>query len=141
MSQENVETVRSICAAWGRGEFGSAEWAHPEIDYVIAGGPAPGHWTGLAGMAEGWRSWLDAFEGFRGEPEEIREVNGERVLALVLFSGLGRTSGLDLEETQSRGANLFHFRGGKVTSLVTYVNRDEALEAVGLSEQDAHADS
>jgi ketosteroid isomerase-like protein len=141
MSQENVETVRSICAAWGRGEFGSAEWAHPEIDYVIAGGPAPGHWTGLAGMAEGWRSWLDAFEGFRGEPEEIREVNGERVLALVLFSGLGRTSGLDLEETQSRGANLFHFRGGKVTSLVTYVNRDEALEAVGMSDQDAHADS
>ncbi len=134
MSQENVEIVRSICAAWERGDFSPAEWAHPEIEYVIADGPAPGDWTGLAGMAEGWRSWLNAFEDFRAEGAEVRELEGERVLALVQFRGRGRTSGLDVGQTQTKGANLFHLRGGKVTRLVTYMDRERALEAVGLSE-------
>ena len=33
------------------------------------------------------------------------------------------------------------FRDGKVLRMRTYASRREALEAVGLSEQDAHADS
>ena len=132
MSVENVEIVRSICAAWERGDFSSAEWAHPEIEYVIEDGPTPGRWMGLAGLKEGWRSWLNAFEDFRAEADEFRELEGERVLALVQFSGRGRASGLDVGQTASKGANLFHLRGGKVTRLVTYVDRERALKAIGL---------
>ena len=53
-ARENVELVRSVCSAWGRGDYSSIEWAHPEIEFAIADGPSPGKWTGLAGMAEGW---------------------------------------------------------------------------------------
>ncbi len=134
MSQENVEIVRSICAAWERGDFSSAEWAHREIEYVIADGPTPGSWIGQAGMVEGWRSFLDAWEDFRAEAEEFRELEGGRVLALVQFRGRGRASGLDVGQMQSRGANLFHLRDGKVTRLSTYMNRERALEAAGLRE-------
>ena len=70
MSQENVELVRSICAAWDRGQYGAVEWAHPDIEFVIVVGPQPGTWAGLAGMAEGWRAWLSAWEDFSQEAAE-----------------------------------------------------------------------
>ena len=38
---ENVDLVRSIFAQWELGEYGSVEWAHREIDFVVADGPVP----------------------------------------------------------------------------------------------------
>src|SRR5512132_905256 len=108
MSQENVELVRSMYAAWEGGDYSSAEWAHPEIEYVFADGPTPGKWTGLVGMAEGWRGFLDAWEEFRTEVDEYRELDGERVLVLVHFSARGKTSGLELGQIRTKGASLFH---------------------------------
>jgi ketosteroid isomerase-like protein len=140
MSQENVELVRSIYADWERGDFSSAEWAHPEIEFVIAEGPTARSWTGLAGMAEGYRDFLSAWEEWRVEAEEICEIDGERVLVLSHFGGRGKTSGLELG-TRMKGAELFHVREGKVTRLILYGVREHVLADLGLSEQDAHAES
>jgi ketosteroid isomerase-like protein len=127
----NLELVRSIFADWQRGDFSSADWAHPEIEFSIADGPAPGSWKGLAEMATGWREFLSAWEDFHAdEVDEYRELDGERVLALQRFTVRGKTSGLDLR--RMRGANLFHIRGGKVTRLVLYWNREHALADLGL---------
>ena len=141
MSQENLELVRSIYAAWERGDFRAAEWAHPEIEYVGADGPEAGSWTGLAGMAEGFSSWLRAWEDFCLEAEEYRELDGDRVLVLDRLSGRGKTSGLELGQLRAAGAWLLHLRDGKVTRMVRYLGRERAFADLGLSEQDAHADS
>ena len=56
------------------------------------------------------------------------------MLALMHFGGLGKTSGLKVEDIQMKGANLFHLRDGKVTRLVTYWDRERAFADVGLEE-------
>jgi ketosteroid isomerase-like protein len=126
--------VRSLYAAWERGDFSSAEWAHPEIEYVIADGPSPGTWTGWSGMAESTRDFLSAWADYRAEVEGYRELNGERVLVLIRMHGRGKTSGLDLGKLQPKGAHLVHVREGKVTKLARYFDRENALADLGLKE-------
>jgi hypothetical protein len=92
----NVDLVRSIFGAWERGDFSSVEWADPEIEFVITESPSPGTWTGLAGMAEGYREWLHAWEDVHVQANEYRDLDGERALVLLHFSGRGKTSGLEV---------------------------------------------
>ena len=133
MTSANLDLVRSIYADWERGDFGSAEWAHPEIEYVRADGPTPGRWRGLHGMRDGVRDFLSAWEGFRFEIEECRDLDGERVLALMHFSARGKTSGLDVGDAWTKGASVFHIRHGKVTRQVFYFDREHALSDLGLT--------
>jgi ketosteroid isomerase-like protein len=128
-----VELVRSIFAAWERGDYSSADWADPEIEWVLADGPSPGSWTGLVGMAEGWRSFLSAWEEFRNEAEEFRELDPERVVVLHRHSGRGKTSGLDLQWMQTQAASLFQLRAGKVIRVVHYLDRQRAFADLGLA--------
>jgi ketosteroid isomerase-like protein len=130
----NVDLVRSIYAAWERGDWSSAKWAHPAIEYSIADGPTPGSWKGVAGLAEGWREWLSAWEEVCVEAEEFRELDDERVLVLHDYSGRGKTSGLELGQMRAKGAALYHIRGGKVTKLVGYFDREHAFADLGLKE-------
>jgi ketosteroid isomerase-like protein len=130
----NLDLVRSIYAAWERGDFSSTEWAHPDIEFVLPDGPDPGTWRGLAVMAKAWRSRLGAWEDFRVEAEEFRELDGERVLVLYHLSGRGKTSGLEIGQVGAKGADLLHVRDGKVTRLVPYWDRERAFADLGLQE-------
>jgi ketosteroid isomerase-like protein len=130
----NLDLVRSVYADWERGDLSSAEWADPEIEFVIADGPSPGQWTGVSGMAQGTRDILSAWDDLRIHAEEYRELDDGRVLALDHGIGRGRTSGLDIGQMRTKGASLFHLRDGKVTRLVSYLDRDRALADLGLKE-------
>ena len=131
---ENLDVVGSIYAAWERGDFSSAEWADPEIELVTVGGPEPGTWKGLAGVGEFTRDFLAAWSDIRLVADEYREVDEERVVVFLHYSGSGNTSGLDLTEVGSGHANLFHICGGKVTKYIVYWDRDRALADLGLKE-------
>jgi ketosteroid isomerase-like protein len=131
---ENLDLVRSIYADWERGDFSSAGWAHPAIQFVMVGGPDPGTWTGVDGMATGWFRFLEAWEDFHVEAQQHRELDPTRVLALIRRSGRGRVSRLAVEQMQSLAADVFHVLDGKVMQLVHYWDRDRALTDLGLRE-------
>lgn len=133
MASGNLEFVRSLYADWERGDYSSAEWAAPDIEYVVADGPTPGRWTGLGGMADGTREFLSAWENYRAEVEEYRELDDERVLIFLTYRGRGKLSGVELEQVGGKGAHVVHIRNGKVTRLVRYLIRDHALTDLGLS--------
>ncbi len=135
MTSANVELVRSICADWERGDFSSAGWADPEIQYVIADGASPGSWTGLAGMAAAWRDVVNTVQDYRVVVDECRELDDERVLVFTQRSGHGRTSGVDLGQMGNQSVSVFHVRGGKVTRFVLYFDRDRALADLGLASE------
>jgi ketosteroid isomerase-like protein len=137
MVPANVDVVRSMYAAWERGDFSSTAWAYPEAELIFADGPSPGRWAGPAGLAEGWRNWLSAWEDFRVEAEEYRELDDERVLVLNYFSAHGKTSGLGIGQMRTQGAGLFHVRLGKVTRLVLYWDSERALAELGLAPKPA----
>jgi len=133
MSSANLHLVRSINAAWERGDWSSAQWADPDIEFVVVDGPTPGSWTGLAGMAHAFRDWLSAWDEYRVETDDYRELDDERVLALTRSTAHGKAGALVVGQMRARGAVLYHLSGGKVTRLVCYWDRERALADVGLA--------
>ena len=131
---ENLDLVRSIYGAWERGDFTSGEWADPGIEFVVKGGLATGTWTGLPAMAKRSRDLQEVWEEFRMHGDEYRELDEDRVLVFFTGRGRGKTSGIDVEQLRTQGANLFHVRDGTVTKLVLYYDRATALADLGIEE-------
>ena len=84
-------------------------------------------------MANSFRNFLNAWEGFRVAADDYRELDNERVLVLVQFSGRGKTSGVELGQMRTKGAHVFQVRNGKVTRLIQYLDADRALADLGLA--------
>jgi ketosteroid isomerase-like protein len=132
VTSANLDLVQMVHARWERGDFDSADWADPEIEYVVVDGPDPGSWSGPAEMAKAFGGILSAWEQWSVEADEYRELDADRVLVLEHFSARGRTSGLEAGHIGSEVASLFHIRGGKVAKLVQYWDPQRALAELGL---------
>jgi ketosteroid isomerase-like protein len=131
---DNLDVVRSIFADWERGDFRRADWADPDIEFTIADGPDPSLSRGLAGMANALRARPSAFTDFRVEADEYRAIDDERVLVLNhAVGGRGKTSGHQLPSIAVPGADLFYVKGGKVTRLVVYFDREHGFADLGLA--------
>jgi ketosteroid isomerase-like protein len=131
---ENLDLARSIYDAWGRGDFSSLDWAHPEVEYVIVDGVEPGVWEGRAEMARAVHKILDLWEHPRIEADEYRELDESRVFVLNHLNARGKTSGVDIGGMLRNGAAVLHIRDRKVTKYVSYWDRARALSDLGLAE-------
>ena len=141
MSQENVVIVRSIYAAWGRGDYSRTPSGRiPKLNGSLAPmGRRPAEGQVWPGWQRTRSKFIRDFEEVHHQADEYIELDHERVLVLQHLLGRGKTSGVDLEQVPSHGgAVLFHLRDGKVTRIVGYFEREGALADVGLSKQDAH---
>jgi hypothetical protein len=130
-----LHLVHSILVEWERGHFGSVDWAHPQIEYAIVDDPGSPAGRGVPAMRRAWREFLAAWNDYRVEAHEYRELDDERVLVMLRAHGRGKTSGIEIGATTGtrKSANVFHIRGGKVTRLASYFDRDRALADEGLA--------
>jgi uncharacterized protein len=140
MSQENIELVRRMLDIYNERSFAeNAELIDPEIVWDLSRVELPegASYTGRLELSGFVETWEEGFESEHVEAEEILDA-GDRVVVLVRHRGRGRFSGIDVDQTY---AMVWTLRDGRAARMDLYPTRAQALEAVGLSEQDAHADS
>jgi ketosteroid isomerase-like protein len=140
MSQENLELVRAGIRAMESGDLDQiVAGADPQVEFVNPPyALEPGTRTGPEGLRAGLAGMLDAFEELRVDVDRYIDLD-QRVVALGSFSGRGRGSGAQFSP-QPFGL-VFSFRDGRLVRYEWYWKPSDALEAVGVPEQDAHADT
>jgi 2-(1,2-epoxy-1,2-dihydrophenyl)acetyl-CoA isomerase len=131
-----VEDLARSDYDWFNREHESPPTWHPEGEYINAR-EDPDHAVhrGIDAIRKHVQGWVDSYPDLRVEPLEIRS-NGNRVFVWVRFTGHGAESGASVEMEL---ANVVTYEDGRIRRLEEYSDRAEALEAIGLSEQEAHA--
>ena len=130
MSQENVEIVRRAYAA-----FNGREWdavfrdMHPDFEMTTKRGPNAGTHRQRADAQGFAEDYLEAFDDATAEPEQFYP-SGDKVV--VVITRRGKPKGADVEMVVRNG-HLWTLRDGRIFSMETFPNPDDALEAVGLS--------
>jgi ketosteroid isomerase-like protein len=139
MSQENIDAVRSIYSEWGKGNFrAGVDLYDPLVLFVpFPDFPAAKHYLGRDGVREFMRDFLAAWTNLTMAAEDVIEA-GDSVVVTTRWRGVGKGSGA---QTEKRVFDVWTFRGRTVTRVEFFLDRAEALEAVGLSHQEPHADS
>jgi ketosteroid isomerase-like protein len=137
MSQENVEIVRHIVDGWARGDFSETDGFHPDVEFELVDWPERARAQGMDAMRRTWYATLSAWDDYRSPAVDFIE-SGPHVVVTVHLHARGKTSGAVVDADT---AAVFTMDAGKVVRLALYWDRTKALEAVGLSEQDAHANS
>jgi ketosteroid isomerase-like protein len=137
MSQENVEIVRGHFEDTNARRFDSAMRTYdPDVQLIVSEDVAvdPGVYRGADAVGEWFGSWFRTFaHDYQLEIAELIPVN-DAVVVAVDHHAVGRRSGVEVE---TRYYNAYWIRRGKITRVAVFRERLDALEAVGLSEQDA----
>ncbi len=135
MPPGNADILRRLFDAFNRQDAAAVrelwttdcEW-RPAI---IGGGVLEGAvFNGHSGLGEFMRIQGDTWESVNASPVTIREIDN-RVLVEVQLRAVGRASGAPVDQITW---NVFEIRDGKVASGRSHTSREDALEALDLSE-------
>jgi uncharacterized protein len=85
---------------------------------------------GREAVMRDWQRTFDSFEEFLIEIEECRDL-GDELLLLLRYRGRGRGSGVTVDAPM---AHVVTIKNGKLLRLRQFLDRRQALEAVGLRE-------
>ena len=132
MSQENVEIVRGIYTVPDGITGAASERLAPDVRFDFTSVyPDRQILRGVAAVREFRETgpWRGAPIHFK--PERFFDVDAEHVLVFVHVSVVGTESGIPIEMD---AAHDFTIRDGLVVYFKVYGDRDEALEAAGLSQ-------
>ena len=134
MSQENVEIVRRFVDCWQRQDWDAmVPLADPQVEqHGTVGGLDEGRvLRGVSEIREDYESVEQTWEEHRVEPQELIDA-GDSVVIFLREHQRGKASGIELVVDT---AVVVDVRDGRIVRTQGYMNRSEALEAVGLSPQ------
>jgi ketosteroid isomerase-like protein len=154
MSQENVEIAKRFSNAFERasraywedprsieeglkpGKLGpeAAEligYLHPEVEWKTAFSLAGETRRGHVEFARFCDEWLDATEDYAVTIRDVRDIGDERVFIVSDLAFKGKGTGIEVNGVSFAVVTV---REGLIARIDEYSSRDEALEAVGLSE-------
>ena len=141
MSQENVETVRRANAFFHAGDLDALiDLYHPDAEWRDLQHPpdTPETVHGRTAILALWTDWLELFDDTKVEIHEYIDAH-PWVICPTRWWGTGRQSGATID---LRATDAYEVNEGRIVRVVLgYADTAAALEAVGLSEQNAHADS
>ena len=141
MSQENVEIVqRAVAAVNDRDIDGYLACCTEDIQLQTPVSPIEGTYNGSEGIKRYFADLRDAGPDLRVTIDRLETVGADRVVGFVRLNMSGRASGISLGG-DIPATNVYDLADGKIKRVRIFLDRQEALEAVGLSEHDAHADS
>jgi ketosteroid isomerase-like protein len=138
MSQENVEVVRRLFAAFQSVDVGNLERhldevrdiLDPEVEWVAAPHSllATEEYRGSDGVRRFWTQFLSTWDEYGVEVEELIDA-GDQVVAVMRLSG--RTHEREIDQPRS---SLLTLRNGKIVRIEPFASKDDALEAARLRE-------
>jgi ketosteroid isomerase-like protein len=135
MSQEDVDVVRRMWAAYAAGNFDMALKAYAndavwdDTNYRPDGEVHVGKGA-LVGLVSSWREAWD-WKSYKVEVERLYDAAEGLVVAALRESGRGKGGGVELT---NRWGLVTTIRDGEIVHTMVYRTAAEALEAVGLSE-------
>jgi ketosteroid isomerase-like protein len=134
MSQVNVEIVGRLVEIFNESGFAAkaaVEFLDPSLTFEEPPEqPAPRVGRGLEASTEMFNQFDENWEEHRSTAEEIRMIDGDRVLMLSIEHFRGR-DGIEIDQPCG---SIFTLRDGKVIRLQSFWERASALAAAGLSE-------
>jgi ketosteroid isomerase-like protein len=129
LTQENIELTRVRIDAWNRGDSDTVlAMTHPEFEWHTTG-VFPGLdpvYRGHEGSRKFERDFRATWESLTFSVDEFHD-SGDQVAALGTFEARGR-DGLYIRR---RVASVNTYRDGLLVRIDSYMDWDEALEAIG----------
>jgi ketosteroid isomerase-like protein len=134
VSQENVGVVKRVIAAVNERDIdGYLACCTEDIQLRTPWTPIEGVYEGQDAIRRFFVDLSDTSPDFRLSIERLEAVGADRVLAFMLVSATGRASGIPAG-TDAPTANVYDLVDGKINRIRIFVDRAEALKAVGLEE-------
>ena len=128
-----MEIVRAAYEAFERGDLEAISRLHdPAIEWqTSAEDPDAATHRGPEAVRRYFEGYMETFPGLRAELEECVGAPDGKVLATTRYTGRARASGMDMDWRQ---ALVYTVQAGLIVRAEEYFDRDQALEAAGLSE-------
>lgn len=122
-----LEKLQGLYEEWARGDYSRADIFDPEMEMETIGMGEPIQARSYEEFVAAMREWLSAWKRPLTIEAEEYIPSGDRILALIHWTGRGKGSGAQIA---GAGAHLWTFRDGLVVRYEVYRDRDLAKAAL-----------